>query len=222
MPLRERMRNSSMWMWMGVEPAAVALQRPDLGAALGNDRCRLLGRRTVRCSPPTSSSSCRSPRNGALVTWLRSIGGCSRRRSGTRLLSGAVGLDATSKRSTSVPLATRPSGPRPSFMARRFTQDQLGAQRVLAEIDHDVAALARGQPHAVHGQRRLQQVAVVGDVLEVFRVGPVHEVELVEAGDAGVDEAEAVLAALHPEVRLDLAVDRDLVAPDDPCSRTSG
>ena len=98
-------------------------------------------------------------------------------------------------------------------------QDELaaGGPDELLEIDDDVEALRRCHQEVVAADRRRQQVAVIGDLDEgqVRQERAVaHQVEPHEARRAADQKAEAILSPLHPEERLDDAVDGVLVAED--------
>ena len=119
----------------------------------------------------------------------------------------------------------------------------LGGRRAVevpGEVDDDLAALGRPQLEGVTRQGERQQAAVRGDLGELHALLGVrdavlplelvavvaerdgglralrraHQLELVDAGDRGVEEAEAVLAPLDLQHRVGGAVDGEDVADE--------
>lgn len=88
-----------------------------------------------------------------------------------------------------------------------------GLARIGGEIDNDLVALGDRQDQCV-GRDRALDVAAIGGDDDHRDLGAVAaaDIELVGAADAGVQEAEAVLARLHGEERPGDAVDVDHVA----------
>src|SRR5438552_8043293 len=85
------------------------------------------------------------------------------------------------------------------------------------EVDDHVGALGHAEPDALDSDRLGQEVAVAGDLPEQVvgaQVRQIGQEELVEPRWSGVQPAEPVPARADVQHRLDLAVDRELVAQD--------
>src|SRR5262249_9101831 len=90
-------------------------------------------------------------------------------------------------------------------------QEDLVADPVPAEIDHDLDTFRRRNTEAPRFCRAWQQVAGGADLDEVL---PRAQEELIEACVRAIQEPEAILAPRHLQEGLDFAVDEELVAQE--------
>ena len=94
-------------------------------------------------------------------------------------------------------------------LVRGVLQDDPRSGGHVREVDQDVHPLGGGDERFGQGRRRGQVAAVAADLGEGHAV---RQLQVVEARVRRVDDAEAVLAAVHAQARPHLAVHEDGVA----------
>src|SRR5712691_6859037 len=102
-------------------------------------------------------------------------------------------------------------------LLQAILEEKLISDLVVGEVDDHIHTIRDPQLDALNGERRGQQVSVVGNQGKQFaglaRLALAQE-ELVEARRPSVQETEAVLASSDLEERLDHAIHREFVAQD--------
>ncbi|MNF81850.1 hypothetical protein D3C84_641410 [compost metagenome] len=150
-----------------VMPAAArADQFPDFATALPNFRADLLDVEDPVIDRPQTALAAELPAPHSRV--LQLLGGDGPQlaqfgRDSAVVGGGAVDHQLEDRRARRADVLRAAS----ALLTQAVDQVQLGAQRVLGEVDNDVAALGHAQFHlGLVVQRRRKQVAVVGDVGE--------------------------------------------------------